>query len=389
MSPSRPKISLIFPVYNQKSLLLRALSTLRDVTGYPNFEVILVDDRSTEDMSEVYENKDFYDRLIVLSEHSGNSTVAVNEGIKNSSGEFIQYQNTDVYFEAPDWLDILVDAFDEDTGVVGPALLYPDRTIQCAGMFFDRKGLNHNLYNYRLYDTVEKRTINVPMVTGCGLTTRRELLESAGGFTVFQPHGWDDVDWCLHMAEQGRKVKLCLNSYFYHLGTVSYSGMDTPRYHNNRRRIHRRYKNVLRAVSQYRPDRKKYIFFLKDLDETRENKELLSIISRDRLDKEAELLIFPAGMGKLQPEFRKCGARILPPFFNAGGSNGISHRLTNIRRCLSFLQVEKPDAVVYDSACFRTISFIDHLRVLLSDAPAFLPLSSIHELGESQHEKLS
>jgi GT2 family glycosyltransferase len=367
-------------------MTLKALTTLRDVTLYPNYEVILVDDCSRENMDSVYNDTRLYDKLLKLPQRSGNSTIAVNEGVKLSSGEFIQYQNNDVYFEDPYWLDKIIDAFDEDTAVVGPALLCPDKTIQCAGFSFDRRGLNHNLYSFKLYETLEKKTIEAPMVTGCGLTTRRDIYDKLQGFRVFQPHGWDDADWCLRVKENGYKVRLCLDSYFYHIGTVSYSGMDTPEYHSNRKNIFRKYKSLIKEISHYRLDRQKYLFVLKDLCESEAILNLLDSIRRYDLGRKSELLVLSCEPGQLRGALQKCGARVFPPKWEAQVFHPLFDRITsmtnrttvfarNTYNYFLFIRSEMPDSVIYDEAFAKMFGVIRFMNLLLADPRDFSKLS--------------
>jgi len=295
------KVSLIFPVYGKPELLLHALETLHDVTVYDNYETILVDDCSNENMDFVYKREDLYDTLIILPRNTGNSTIVVNKGIEIATGELIQYQNTDVYFEDKNWLNRIVNEFDEKTGVVGPALLYPNRMIQSAGFFINKYGLNMHYGRNRLYDGINKTTISVPMVTGCGLTTRMDLLKQNNGFPVYYPYGWDDLDWCLYVKKYGYNIKVCRSSYFYHLGTVSYSGRDNKRYHHNRKMVYKKYQDVINDLNSdeknsYYDDNKKIVLILCDedsiyqpvtdyIDKELKNHNDITVISRKKIKK--------------------------------------------------------------------------------------------------------
>lgn len=382
MDATKPKVSLIFPVYGQCELLLRALTTLREVTHYPNYEVILVDDCSEENMDDVYGRESLYDRLVRLPRNTGNSTVVVNEGVKLSSGDFIQYQNTDVYFEDPLWLDKIIDSFDEHTAVVGPALLFPNTTVQSAGCFFDRRALNHELYNFRLYETIDKRTIEVPMVAGCGLTTPRDVYEKLQGFRVFEPYGWDDTDWCLRARQSGYKTKLCLDSSFYHLHNVSYYGRDNPRYHENQKKIFKEFKDIIKEVSRFRLEKKKCVVFLKDLTASTTNLALVESIRKHDVGRKSQLLVFAHETGELENELLQFGARVFPPWYShalkkipilSGGAVGLAK---NAYRCFSFLRAERPDVVVYDSSFFRRYLLTHLIGTVLPGSPTFMRLAS-------------
>jgi len=71
------------------------------------------------------------------------------------------------------------------------------------------------------------------------------------------PVHWKKRPARLRYTRSGYKIKLCLDSYFYHLHNVSYFGTDNPRYHNNRKEIFQEYKKSIKRGSWFRLDKKK------------------------------------------------------------------------------------------------------------------------------------
>ena len=133
----RPLVSIIIVNYNGKRFLKECLSTVL-VSKYPNFEVIFVDNASTDKsldfVSSVFTNNKFL-KIIRNSKNLGFGP-ANNVGFNHAKGEYIVFLNNDTSVE-PDWLEILVEAMesDETIGLASPLFLNMDgQTVQTAGI---------------------------------------------------------------------------------------------------------------------------------------------------------------------------------------------------------------------------------------------------------------
>jgi len=248
----KPIVSLIFPVYNDADMLTEALETLRAVDAGVEYEVILVDDESTDDMSKIFDKKHLYTKLIKLP-HSGNSTVSMNAGVKAAKGKYVQYQNSDVFFKQDGWLKLIVDAFKKHkVGTVGCKTLFVDNTINHSMKYIDTDKdpfLQHKERGKNMrYSSRKVNTCDA--VSGCGMTTLKSLWEDLGWFSVYQPFGWDDVDWCLRTWEAGYKVVCQSDAWFYHYGSRSYGGKETKRYYKNEGLVLDKFKNIIQKLCQ-------------------------------------------------------------------------------------------------------------------------------------------
>jgi len=220
-----PKVSLIVPVWmNNDNLYQMTVDCLYQMqqTNYPNYEIIAVDDCSPYDKL-IDLIKQFPDIYFLRTPENGGSTVAVNYGIKYASGEFIQYQNNDTLFPDPNWLTEQMKLFkDPEVGIVGCKMRYADGRIQHAGACW-RDINDHCIDHIGQYEDDIQYLEDVPFVTGCGMTVRKEILEKNGGeFTVFKGYGWDDLDIEVKAKKWGYKIKVAPKAEFIHLGTVSY-----------------------------------------------------------------------------------------------------------------------------------------------------------------------
>src|SRR5262249_20185600 len=129
------RVSIIIPFKDQLDLLRGCLRSLRRST-YRNYEVVLVDNGSEEPATRRYLERARLRRRVVGCPGPFNFSWLCNEGARRARGEFLVFLNNDTEVLTPDWLQrLLVVACRPDVGVVGATLLYPDRTIQHAGLF--------------------------------------------------------------------------------------------------------------------------------------------------------------------------------------------------------------------------------------------------------------
>lgn len=222
-----PKVSLIVPVWIKDQegmdMTIACLDSM-EKTNYPNYDIIIVDDCSPfegalEQMIALYGSR----HKVTQTPQNGGSTVAVNYGLMLTDAPFVQYQNNDTLFPDPNWLTEQMRMFEDSAvGIVGCLMRYPTGLIQHAGACW-RALDNHAIDHIGQYQKEVKYFEDVPFVTGCGMTVRREVLErNGGGFTVFKGYGWDDIDIEVKAKEWGWKIKVALKAEFVHLGSVTY-----------------------------------------------------------------------------------------------------------------------------------------------------------------------
>lgn len=193
-----PLISIIIVGYNAKKWLKECLDSVYAQT-YQNFEIIFVDDASTDGSSAFL--RDNYPRVKVIV-NKENSGFAKNNNIalKETRGEYILLLNTDTRIEQ-NFLEKLIKAFQEipNLGVVQPRLILmyqPDKLDVC-GTFWTSFGL---LYHYGSYKdrNREKYNKNMPIFSGKGacLLIKREVIDRVG---LFDDDFWgyyEETDFC-------------------------------------------------------------------------------------------------------------------------------------------------------------------------------------------------
>ena len=205
-----PRVSIIIPTRASGGLIKPCLESLRALTAYSNFEIICVENIPASDAKWKEWVRANADRVIAISEPFNWSRFN-NLGAAEASGEFLLFLNDDTEIIEPEWLDALLEhAERQEVGVVGARLLYPDRTLQHAGIVWTPKGGRHGFRHLAESDpgyfALARTERNVIAVTGACLLTRRDEFSALGGFDESHTIVNNDVDFCLRMHERGKLV---------------------------------------------------------------------------------------------------------------------------------------------------------------------------------------
>jgi len=212
-----PLVSIIIVSYNSREYIERCLDSVQKIL-YPRFEVIVVDNASTDGSAEVIRRKYSFVKLICLPKNIG-FAAANNLGFIMSKGDFIFLLNPDTEVD-PTCLRWLVDAMlrDQEIGVCGAKILLLDRRniIQHAGGKYHPIGISIDRGVLEVdkgqYDKVEE----VTFVCGAAMLIRRELALKIGLFdpAFFLYH--EDVDFCIRTWLSGSKVIYVPQAVVYH-----------------------------------------------------------------------------------------------------------------------------------------------------------------------------
>jgi GT2 family glycosyltransferase/SAM-dependent methyltransferase/tetratricopeptide (TPR) repeat protein len=211
--------SIVIPTWNRRDLTEQCLVRLAAVTDGCEYEVIVVDNGSTDTTPEFLQTLSG-DVHIIRNEENLGFAVACNQGAKIAQGQFVVFLNNDT-LPLKGWLSALLREVESspEIGVVGSKLLYEDGTIQHGGVAFSwLYGTAYHIYTHVSADApLVNRRRELQAVTGACMLVRRESFEAVGGFDEGFRNGFEDVDLCLKIRDRGWSVVYQPQSTLYHL----------------------------------------------------------------------------------------------------------------------------------------------------------------------------
>ena len=218
----KPVVTVIVPVHNKWRWTLLCLDSLRMSGDTATFEVIVVNDASTDSTLKML--KRISGLRIVNIENNVGFLLACNKGLEAARGDYIVYLNNDTQVQ-PGWLDALIDNFDDPSvGLVGAKLVYPDGRLQEAGgiIFSDASGWNFGRLEDPSAPPFSYRR-EVDYVSGAAIAVRKSILDTAGGFDErFVPAYYEDTDLAFEVRRQGFTVVYEPNSVVVHHEGISH-----------------------------------------------------------------------------------------------------------------------------------------------------------------------
>jgi GT2 family glycosyltransferase len=197
-----PKISVVVCSYNGERCIRDCLSAL-SLLHYPDYEVIVVDDGSTDRTAEIAGEFG----VQIVSVPNGGLSRARNIGLEAARGEIVAYIDDDAYPD-PDWLTFLASTFmsSDHVGVGGPNFPPPDDDFIAHCVASAPGGPIHVLLS-------DQEAEHIP---GCNMAFRREALIAVGGFDPQFRSAGDDVDVCWRLQERGQSLGFSPSAVVWH-----------------------------------------------------------------------------------------------------------------------------------------------------------------------------
>ena len=233
------RVSILIPTCDHIRDLETCVESIYARTTYPDFELLLIENNSKEEQTfRSYERmrKEHPDTLKVLTwQGKGFNYSALNNfGARYATGEYLLLLNNDTEVITPGWLEEMVMyAQQKRVGCVGAKLLYPDDTIQHAGVGFGIGGVAGHLHKYfpATSDGYMGRLNYVQDVygdTAACLLIRKEIYDEVHGLDESYAVAFNDVDFCVRVREAGYTNVFTPFAQLYHYESKSRGMEDNP-----------------------------------------------------------------------------------------------------------------------------------------------------------------
>lgn len=223
-----PLVSVVICSKDSYKLISDCLDTILRLTTYQNFEIVLVDNGSTDPQclelfSRLQSEMPHSFRWVVFDQPF-NFAAMNNLGVSKARGEFVVLLNNDTRVISPEWLQEMVQlAQFPEIGAVGPRLLYEDGRVQHAGVAHADRSIA--IHMCQGFDPDDKHYVHVlntvhetAAVTGACLCIRKsKYLEVGGLLERFVANGFGDVDFCIRLRRAGYANVYTPHAQLFHL----------------------------------------------------------------------------------------------------------------------------------------------------------------------------
>lgn len=229
------KVSIIIPTRNHGEDVKKCINSIYEKSTWRNFEIILVDNGSTEkeslDIFEFYK-KQYGNFKILKLDIPFNYSKLNNEAATVASGDYLLFLNNDTEVITENWLERMVgQASLPYAGAIGAKLYYPDNTVQHAGVITMNGMPGHTFHGYMRgdYGYFARMLLNYNYlaVTAACMLVQKEKFFQVGGFDEQFVVAFNDVDLCLKLYTAGYHNVVMSTVELYHYESKSRGYEDT------------------------------------------------------------------------------------------------------------------------------------------------------------------
>lgn len=230
-----PKVSIIIPTKDKVDLLDQCISSIKNISAYENYEIIVLNNGSVEQSSLDYFNKISKENVMVINDDLPFNYSRINNlAFSYASGDHICLMNNDIEILSPDWMEEML-SFSQstDVGCVGARLWYPDDTLQHGGVITGLGGIAGHSHKY-----LEKGAVGyfgraalpqaLSAVTAACLMIKASIYREVNGLDEGLSVAFNDVDFCLRVREAGYRNVWTPYAEMYHHESASRGTEDTP-----------------------------------------------------------------------------------------------------------------------------------------------------------------
>ncbi len=223
-------VSIIIPTCGVDDRVRACIDSIHARTAYRDFEIVCIDNIPPGPSACRSWIRRHADRVVSVP-GAFNWSRFNNQAARAAGGDYLLFLNDDVEIEHEDWLDALLEhAQRPEVGVVGARLLYPDRTVQHAGIFLTALGTGRHAFRYLAeadagYFGLATVQREVSAVTGACMMVPAGLFRALGGFDERHSIVNNDVDFCLRAGRAGRHAVFTPHAQLIHHELASRAGL--------------------------------------------------------------------------------------------------------------------------------------------------------------------
>ncbi len=227
---------------NRREDTLACLTSLAD-GRYPNHQIIVLDNASTDGSVEAIREQFPAVQIISLTEnlgYAGNNNVGIEAALEQGAA-WVFVLNEDTILD-PDCIAKLVEtgAGDPQIGIVGPMVYHFDEpdVIQSAGGQFDASMQSAHIAQNEPDTGQFPEPHDVDWISGCAIMLRREVIEQVGALDERFFYYWEETEWCLRASRAGWRISHVPQAKLWHKGVQrDYRPSPNVTYYNTRNRL--------------------------------------------------------------------------------------------------------------------------------------------------------
>lgn len=264
---STPLISIIIPTKDQFIVIKRCIESIIEKTSYCNYEIIIVDNQSTDKKTiEYLESLSGISKVRILKFNKAYDFSAINNfASRKAKGEVLLFLNNDTEVITHQWLEIMLGCLQQpDVGAVGAKLYYPCGQIQHAGVILGPGGCADHAFKgfvkeERGYMDRAMLQQEYSAVTAACMMTWKQIFIKLGGFDEINLSiSFNDVDYCLKLREAGYKIIFTPYVELYHHESLSRGKNLTEEYKSRSKKeadfIRKKWKRYIEYDPFYNPN---------------------------------------------------------------------------------------------------------------------------------------
>lgn len=261
-----PQVSIVIPTRDQHDVLKACVDSILSATSYPNYEIVIMDNQTECPQAKAYlaQLSEQSKVKVVLFDEVFNYSKINNDAISHCGGEYLVLLNNDTKVITPDWLQKLIGiAAQPKVGCVGAKLLYPDNSIQHAGVVLGLGG--YAAHSHRCLKEQHPGYFNRPhliqtvsAVTGACLAIKKSTYLEMNGLDESFQVAYNDVDFCLRVQAAGYDNVYCAEAKLYHFesktrGSDQQNAVKRARFEKEKEQLKTRWGKVIEQDPYYSP----------------------------------------------------------------------------------------------------------------------------------------